>query len=797
MRALVVLVLAAASVVAVGDIRPRPVHAQPAAAAVCDAPVVNKVACENTKAGAADWQVNYRDPSIVGFTTDISATPGSRVDFKVKTNATSYRVDVYRLGWYGGAGARLIGSTSRSSRLTQPACLRGADGSALIDCGNWAVSANWTVPLDAVSGIYYARLRRNDNGATNEVVFVVRDDTSTSKVLFQTSDSTWVAYNRYGGNSLYFGDGPGQGGQAYKVSYNRPYTGGDGEENFIFNAEYPMLRFLERNGYDLSYTTDVDSARRGQLIRNHRVFMAVGHDEYWSEEQRANVEAARDAGVHLAFLTGNEIFWKTRWEKSIDSSRADWRTLACYKETKGTQSDGLADWTGTWRDPRRSPPQDGGRPENALLGNLFAVNGRRDDHLQVPAAYGRMRLWRHTDLQGMAADSTYTFKPGTLGYEWNTVPDNGFQPDGVAKMSSTTVALDGEYLLKNHGDLYTSGTATHSVTYYRHPSGALVFGAGTVQWAWGVDDEHAYLTNTPTSDVRMQQATVNFLADMGVRPSTLQPTLSAATASTDTVPPVVAITTVPTTPTVGVAHTFSGTVTDAAGQVAGVEVSTDGQSWHPAVWQPGVGAWSYTHTPARSGPASLRVRAVDDSLNLSTPVTATPTTSAATCPCGMWTNDDRPAELELSDGSTLELGVKWRADRSGYVRGVRFYKSSGNTGTHTGSLWTSTGQRLGTGTFANETASGWQTLLFGTPVQVAANTTYVVSYLTPTGRYSADIEYFSHYSRRRTYLEPLTALPSGVDGPNGLYRYGGGFPDRSSEESHYWVDVVWAPTASG
>ncbi|MFI9011407.1 N,N-dimethylformamidase beta subunit family domain-containing protein [Actinosynnema sp. NPDC053489] len=792
MRALVVLVLAAASVVAVGDVRPRPVHAQPDPAAVCDAPVVNPVACENTKAGATGWQVDYRDPSIVGFTTDISATPGSRVDFKVKTSATAYAVDVYRLGWYGGAGARLVGSTSRGEGQAQPECLRGADGSALIDCGNWEVSASWTVPPDAVSGIYYARLRRDDTGAMNEVVFVVRDDSSTSKILFQTSDATWVAYNRYGGNSLYFGDGPGQGGQAYKVSYNRPYTGGDGEENFIFNAEYPMLRFLERNGYDLSYTTDVDSARRGDLIRNHGVFLAVGHDEYWSEEQRANVEAARDAGVHLAFLTGNEIFWKTRWEKSIDSSPTDWRTLACYKETKGTQDDGLDDWTGTWRDPRRSPPQDGGRPENALLGNLFAVNGRRDDRLQVPAAYGKMRLWRNTSLPGMAAGTTYSFQPGTLGYEWNTVPDNGSQPAGVARMSSTTVALNGAYLLKNHGDLYGSGTATHSVTYYRHPSGALVFGAGTVQWAWGVDDEHAYLTNTPTSDVRLQQATVNFLADMGAQPATLQPTLRAAAASTDTAPPVVALTSVPVLSTVGTAYTFSGTVTDVAGQVAGVEVSTDGASWHPAAWQPGRGTWSYTYTPARSGRANLRVRAVDDSLNLSAPVTAAPTTSARTCPCGAWTTDDRPADPELSDGSALELGVKWRADRSGYVRGVRFYKSSGNTGRHTGSLWTSTGERLATGTFVNETSTGWQTLRFTSPVPVAANTTYVVSYLSPTGRYSATTEYFSHFSRQRTYLEPLTALPSGVDGPNGVYRYGAGFPDRSSEDAHYWVDVVWS-----
>ncbi|MBY8853479.1 hypothetical protein K7G98_36710, partial [Saccharothrix sp. MB29] len=125
--------------------------------------------------------------------------------------------------------------------------------------------------------------------------------------------------------------------------------------------------------------------------------------------------------------------------------------------------------------------------------------------------YGRMRLWRHTSLQSMSAGSTYTFQPGTLGYEWNSVEDNGFQPPGVAQLSRTTVTMDdGPYLLQNHGDLYTPDTKTHAITYYRHPSGALVFGAGTVQWAWGVDDEHAFLTNTPTSDIRMKQATVNF-----------------------------------------------------------------------------------------------------------------------------------------------------------------------------------------------------------------------------------------------------------------------------------------------
>ncbi|MEU5695145.1 DUF4082 domain-containing protein, partial [Actinosynnema sp. NPDC020468] len=533
-------------------------------------------------------------------------------------------------------------------------------------------------------------------------------------------------------------------------------------------------------------------ARRGQLIKNHKVFMAVGHDEYWSNEQRANVEAARDAGVHLAFLTGNEIFWKTRWEKSIDSSQTDWRTIASFKETKGTQNDDLNDWTGTWRDPRLSPPQDGGRPENALLGNIFSINGRRDDSLQVPSAYGKMRLWRSTPLQTMPATAApYTFQPGTLGYEWNTVPDNGYQPAGVGQLSRTTVTMDGQYILQNHGDVYGSGTATHAITYYKAPSGALVFGAGTVQWAWGVDDEHAFQTNTPTSDVRIKQATINFLADMGVQASTLQSGLVQTTASTDTVPPVATFTSVPTGSVVGKQYTFGGAVNDLGGVVTGVEVSTDGGvRWHPATWQAGQTAWTYTYTPSASGQAQLRVRAVDDSANLSAPVASTPGVSARVCPCSLFTATDVPKVLDSADSSALELGVKWRANTDGYVRGVKFYKGPNNTGTHTGSLWSAAGARLATGTFAGETASGWQTLLFPVPVKVDAGTTYVVSYLTPTGHFSADTEYFS---RSSAYLEPLTGLQTGVDGKNGVFRGGAGFPDTSSQDTNYWVDVVWAP----
>ena len=169
------------------------------------------------------------------------------------------------MGYYGGMGARKVTSITPSAHLPQiqPDCLTD-DATGLIDCGNWAVSASWPVPSDATSGIYFAKLTRVDTGGASHIIFVVRDDASHSDMFFQTSDTTWQAYNQYGGNSLYVG-GPGQNpGRAYKVSYNRPFTTRDtSPEDWVFNAEYPMVRWLEANGYNVSYTTGIDSDRRG------------------------------------------------------------------------------------------------------------------------------------------------------------------------------------------------------------------------------------------------------------------------------------------------------------------------------------------------------------------------------------------------------------------------------------------------------------------------------------------------------------------------------------------------------
>jgi hypothetical protein len=588
-----------------------PAHAQTSG---CGAPA-NEIVAENCLAGSppSEWEVQGAgEASIQGFATDISVDHGQTVQLKVDTGASDYRLDIYRMGWYGGDGARLVATVQPSASLpqNQPACLTD-DATGLIDCGNWAVSASWSVPATAVSGIYFAKLVREDGTAgASHVPFIVRDDDGGSDLLFQTSDTTWQAYNQYGGNSLYVG-GPGTNpGRAYKVSYNRPFTTrGTSPEDWVFNAEYPMVRFLERNGYDVSYFTGVDSDRLGAEIRDHRIFLSVGHDEYWSGGQRANVEAARDAGVNLAFFSGNEIFWKTRWEN-------DHRTLVSYKETHANAKIDPAPgvWTGTWRDPWFSPPADGGRPENALSGTIFTVNsGTRA--LQVPAADGRLRLWRGTSVANQAANATATLAADTVGYEWDEDLDNGARPAGLVRLSSTTAV--GVEKLQDYGSTYAPGTATHRLTLYRDPNGAapdaLVFGAGTVQWSWGLAGEHD--RGSSTSSVPMQQATVNLLADMAVQPASLQAGLSLASPSSDTMPPSSAPNTATLTVAAGSPATVTGTAADVGGgRVGGVEVSVDGGvSWHPAS---GRESWSYAWTPTASGQVIIRSRAVDDSGNL-------------------------------------------------------------------------------------------------------------------------------------------------------------------------------------
>jgi hypothetical protein len=331
---------------------------------------------------------------------------------------------------------------------------------------------------------------------------------------------------------------------------------------------------------------------------------------------------------------------------------------------------------------------------------------------------------------------------------------------------------------------------------YRDPaSHALVFGAGTVSWAWGLSDIHDG-PPTPT-DPDIQQAMVNLLADMGAQPGTLDGTdgIVLASKSTDTTPPVSTI----ATPTAGTTYgegqplVISGSASDTDGLVAGVEVSVDGGvTWHGAS---GTTSWTYTWN-ATPGTHSILSRATDDSVNTEAPSSGI-TISVTPAGSSLFAGAAVPDVSTAIDGNSVELGVQFSASTSGSIVGLRFWKDSINVPgvsddgkftpiPHTAHLWmSSTGSLLASATFANETASGWQTVLFPTPVPIAAGTTYTASYHT-SGFYSANAGYFTTPQVNGSLTAPVNA---------GVYAYNSNpiFPSFTFNSDNYWVDVLFSP----
>jgi hypothetical protein len=799
----------------------------------------NKIVTENALPGSPDseWDIptgDEGDETMLGYATDISVNVGGTINFKVDVTSAlkTFTISIYRIGYYGGDGARKIAdlinpvtSNTTFTGIDQNACSID-NTTGLIDCGNWSVTAHWDVPSTAVSGLYIAKLTKTSGGGTSHIPFIVRDDDSHSDILLKTSDATWQAYNGYGSNSLYVAFTTMMPhSHANKVSYNRPFItrdgggGGGAHEDWFMNAEYPMIRFLESNGYDISYTTDVDLARNNvasiNLLLNHKVFLSVGHDEYWSKEERNSVEAAKAAGVNLAFFSGNEVYWKTRWENSVnvsDGSPASFRTMVCYKEGTlatvqenacGGKCDPDAEWTGLWRDGCSFPNGNACKPENALTGNI-SWDGN-SEAIKVPSTYKNLRFWRNTPVAALADGDTYTCPDGTLGYEFDWEQFESSYPAGRITMSNTPYHDDTRDI-----------SIVHKLSLYKASSGAIVFGAGTVQWAWGLDSHHDLNIQGGggPADPAMQQATINVLADMGAHPATPQSPLADAVQSTDQTPPVTKITypvngaSLP----VGTEVTITGTATDAAGVVAGVDVSLDGVTWKAATVNTfsGTTTWSFTWTPTATGNVTIRSRAFDDIGNLESPggsegslntvnVIVTSGTPPSSCPCNIFLPSQGPDEDDThshdAEGA-LTVGVKFRSDFSGTVSAIRFFKSPDDIGPNTVQLWELNGTLIGSGS-ATTTAGGWVVISLSAPTHISANTTYVASYFSPTGYYTNTDFGFSDGP---VVNGPLTGIGTDdADGPNGVYDYGSSaiFPQSSFNDANYWVDVVFTPDGTG
>lgn len=493
---------------------------EPAAYAAACANPANPVVAENCRPGTDAWIIRNHTQEISLYPAVDSVNLGGSLDFFVQSAGAAYSLSIYRNGYYAGLGGRLVQHVANLPGQWQPACIQ-YPLVGLGTCSRWLVSYTLAIPTDWVSGIYIAVMRRLDTGGENYTVFVVRDDQRDSAILYQQSVATYQAYNQYAGKSLYshissicptVAEQP----RAVKVSLNRPYYQPQTVPNLYFRAEYPMVRWLEAQGYDVTYSTSMDTHRSGKAgarneLLDHPVFLAVGHDEYWSKEMRAAITAARDAGVHLGFFTSNTSFWRIRFEPDPVTGEPD-SVMVTYKTTESGPPDPGGEPTTTWRDP-----QGANDPENSLQGVMYVGdNGAFFFPLRITAARVSDRIYRNTGLEAMPPNTYVDVGDQIVGWEWDAVVDNGRTPDGLTILAETPVYGS---LLQDAGNYVNNrlSPALVHTTRYVAPSGAIVFATGTIQWSWGLGARGLVAVEP---DPTISQMTYNLLSDMDAQPAT-------------------------------------------------------------------------------------------------------------------------------------------------------------------------------------------------------------------------------------------------------------------------------------
>ncbi len=481
----------------------------------CASPPVNPIVAENCLPSTSDWFVETTSTNISGFASSTSVNKGEKITFYVNTQpASQFDMNIFRIGYYGGMGGRLMQVIPKQLGVKQPECIVNYS-TGLTNCGNWKPTYTLTIPDDWTSGVYVTVLTLPDGGK-NYLIFVVRDDDRDAPILYQQSTSTYQAYNAYGGKSLYnFNSGIcltiAEMPRAVAVSFNRPYLMplGMQDYNMFQYAEYPFVSWLEQQGYDVVYSTSVDTHNSGKTgahneLRDHKVFLVSGHDEYWSPEMRNAITDARDNGVNLGFFSSNVGYWQVRLQPDPLSGEPD-RMMIGYKTTESGPADPSGTPTGTSRDPLGA-----NNPENSLVGIQYM--GDNDDKsfpLRISSLEAKDDLYRHTSLQQMPDNSYIDIGNSLVGWEWDTTFDNGHSPENLTVLASSPTS---GALLTDAGRYYEAGIGQSQVIRYKAPSGSMVFSTGTNLWSFGL----AIREPNPI----IQQVTYNVLSDMGVQPAT-------------------------------------------------------------------------------------------------------------------------------------------------------------------------------------------------------------------------------------------------------------------------------------
>lgn len=425
----------------------------------------NPVVAENALPGTPGWL----GPGATGGAADVyagetDAFPGDVVDVHVSTTpAARYRVLVYRVGWYQGIGARLVACRPAcdGSELGAPETAPPPDASGYVDAA-WPTTDTFAVGSDWTSGYYLIRVLLTSGpqaGDDATTYVIVRQRRTRSRMLVQVPVNTWQAYNGWGGKSLYpFSSTDRR--QAIRVSFDRPYAwslpGGQGPLGW----ELPLIRFVERSGYDVSYQSDVATSQHPSSLLRHRLVVVAGHDEYWTKRMRDAFDAARDAGVNLAFMGANAAYWQVKLQDRG-------RTVFAYKSMYDPNPN-PALRTAMFRE--LVPP----RLECALIGIQHQGVGlywQPGDYTVAPTAVDSPWL-RGTGLR--PGDVVR----GIVSVESDTIP--GDQSAASSCGNALTVIFHREH----GGD--KDGNA--DATVYTTPGGARVFASGSHQFAWALDD---------------------------------------------------------------------------------------------------------------------------------------------------------------------------------------------------------------------------------------------------------------------------------------------------------------------
>jgi hypothetical protein len=444
---------------------------------------------ENAKTAAqgvtSEWQlIKYITlHEIEGYPSATSVHRGETINLYVNTIDPSYTINIYRIGWYGGVGGRLVHSSPSLRGTQQPACPVVDAATSLLEC-NWATSYsvnvpnNTTDPTDWASGYYLAKLT-GSSGMQSYIPFVVRDDSRSADLMMQAAVTTYQAYNNWGGKSLYGFNSTGN-QQAYKVSFSRPYVAAyaNSGTGYALDWELNMLRFLEKEGYDVVYSTNIDTHASGNQLTRHRGFLSVGHDEYWTKQMRDAVESAQNLGVNLGFFGANTSYWQIRLEPS--TSGQPYRTMVGYKDARldPMASINPAETTTLFR---VAPIN---RPEASLVGVMYDT-----DPVDADMVISNCIPWICSGTTLVNGDHL----TGLLGYEVDAIAPSS--PVGIQAIATSP---------------YVVGTQTRysNMTYYTAANGARVFATGSMFWNYGLN---AHVAKANLLNPNAQQITRNVL----------------------------------------------------------------------------------------------------------------------------------------------------------------------------------------------------------------------------------------------------------------------------------------------